>query len=121
MKKALKTIVLLLLFIIVFPSLAGFAVMALWNSLIPAICGFATITFLQGVGLFFLGQLLTGGFLLALFLIGGGIHTLWHRNGAWNNHWHNMTDEQRREFITRRRREHFGFRNRQNKNEDATE
>lgn len=121
MKKALKAIALLFLFLIVFPSLAGVAVMALWNSLIPGICGFATITFLQAVGLFFLGQFLAGGFLLALFFIGGGIHALRHRNGAWNNHWHNMTDEQRRGFINRRRREHFGFRNRQNKNEDATE
>lgn len=121
MKKTLKAIILLLLFLIVFPSLAGVAVMALWNSLIPAICGFATITFLQGVGLFFLGQLLTGGFLLALFFIAGGMHALVHRQSEWKSHWHNMTDEQRREFINRRRREHFGFRNRQNKNEDATE
>lgn len=121
MKNVLKAIVLLLLFLIVFPSLAGAAVMALWNSLVPAICGFATITFLQGVGLFFLGQFLTGGFLLALFIIGGGIHAIGHKHGEWNNHWHNMTDEQRSEFINRRRREHFGFRNRQNRNGDDAE
>lgn len=121
MKKALKAIVLLLLFLIVFPSLAGVAVMALWNSLIPAICGFATITFMQGVGLFFLEQLLTGGFLVMIFVLMACLHKLTHHHGEWHNHWHNMTDEQRREFINRRRREHFGFRNRQNQNEDATE
>lgn len=121
MKKALKAIILLLLFFSVFPSLAGVAVMALWNSFIPAICGFAAITFWQGVGLFILGQFLAGGFLLALFFIGGGIHALGHHCGDWNSRWHNMTDEQRREFINRRRREHFGFRNFQNTNEDAAE
>lgn len=121
MKKAIKTIVILLLFLLAFPSLAGVAVTALWNNILPAICGFATITFLQGVGLFILGQILTGGFLLALFFIGGGIHALGHHHGEWKSHWHNMTDEQRREFIDRRRHEHFGFRNHQNKNGDATE
>lgn len=121
MKKAIKTVFILLLFLIVFPACAGIVVTALWNSIIPAICGFAAITFWQGVGLFFLGQFLTGGFVLALFLVGGGIHALGHHRGEWNSHWHNMTDEQRREFIDRRRREHFGFRNRQNKSEDAAE
>lgn len=55
-----------------------------------------------------------------MFFAGGGIHAIGHKHGEWKNHWHNMTDEQRREFIKRRRCEHFGFRNRQNKNEDAT-
>lgn len=121
MKKAIKTIVILLLFLIVFPALAGVVVTALWNSIIPAICGFAAITFWQGVGLFILGQILTGGVLLAMFFIGGGIHALGHHHDEWRSHWHNMTDEQRHEFINRRRREHLGLRNRQNKSEDAAE
>lgn len=121
MKKAIKAIVVLLLFIVVFPALAGMAVMALWNSIIPAVCGYSAITFTQGAGLFFLGQILSGGILLALFLVGGGIHALGHHHGEWKGHWHNMTDEQRREFINRRRREHFGFHNSQNQHEDAAE
>lgn len=121
MKKAIKTIVILLIFLIGFPALAGAAVTALWNSLIPAICGFGAITFLQGVGLFLLGQFLTGGFLLALFFVGGGIHAIRHHSGEWNSRWHDMSAEQRREFINRRRREHFGFQSRQNTSENATE
>lgn len=120
MKKAIKATVISLLFLVVFPALAGLAVTALWNSIIPAVCGFQAITFWQGTGLFILGQILTGGFLLALFFIGGGIHALGHRHGEWKSHWHNMTDEQRREFINRRR-EHFGFRNRQNMSENAAD
>lgn len=122
MKKAIKTISIFFLFLIVFPSLAGAVVMVLWNSIIPAICGFVTITFWQGVGLFVLGQILTGGFLFMLFLLGGGIHAIGHRHGEWRSHLHNMTDEQRREFINRRRREHFfGFPNRPNKDENVAE
>lgn len=120
MKKALKAIAISILFLIVFPPLAGIAVMALWNSLIPAICGFAAITFWQGVGLFILGQILSGGFLFALFFIGGGIHALGHHRGEWKSHWHNMTDEQRREFITLRR-QHFGFAPHRNKSDNAAE
>lgn len=121
MKKAIKTILILLLFVVVFPALAGAAVTALWNCLVPAVCGFATITFMQGVGLFLLGQFLTGCFLLALFLVGGGIHAVRHHSGEWDSRWHDMSAEQRREFINRRRREHFGFRTRQNTSENAAE
>lgn len=121
MKTTVKTIVILLLFVIVFPTLAGLIVTALWNGIIPAVCGFTTITFWQGVGLFLIGQILTGGVLLAFFLIGASFHAVGHHHGEWSGHWHNMTDEQRREFIERRRREHFGFRNRKTGGEDAAE
>lgn len=121
MKKAIKTLVILILFFVVFPSLAGVAIMALWNNIMPAVCGFAVITFWQGIELFLLGQILTGGILLALFLVGGGIHALHHHHGTWRSHWHDMTGEQRREFIERRRREHLRFADRLNKREDAAE
>lgn len=121
MNKAIKTAVLLLLFLIVFPALAGVVVTALWNGIVTTTCGFAAITCWQGVGLFILGQILTGGFMLALFFIGGGIHALGHHHGEWGSHWHNMTDQQRREFIIRRRREHFGFPTRQNRSENTAE
>ena len=120
MKKAVKATVILFLFIVIFPALAGVAVTALWNGIVTGVCGFASITFLQGAGLFLLGQILTGGILLALFLVAGGLHAIRHHHGDWNSHWHNMTDEQRLDFI-RRRREHFGFHNRQKNQQDATE
>lgn len=121
MKKAFKTSFILLLFLIILPALAGLAVTALWNGIIPAVCGFAAITFWQGTGLFIMGQILTGGVLLALVLIGSGIHVIGHHHDGWQKHWHSMSDEQRREFIERRRRDHSGLRNRQNKSEDAAE
>ena len=90
--------------------MAGLAVMALWNSIIVAACGFAAITFIQAVGLFIFGQILSGGVILGLFMLGGGIHAITHHHGRlheMSSHWHYMTDEQRREFIERRRA-HFG-------------
>lgn len=103
MKKAAKTIVSLLLFLAVLPGLAGLAVTALWNSLIPSLCGFAAISFWQGVGLFFLGQFLTGGFLLVMILGIGGLHAIFHHPDELKAHLHFMTGDQRREFINRRR------------------
>lgn len=121
MKKTIKITVILLLFLIVFPALAGVAVMLLWNSILTDVCGFAAVTFWQGTGLFVLGQILAGGFLLALFFIGGGIHALGHGHGEWRRHWHDMTAEQRREFVSRRRREHLGFMNGKNDSRNAAE
>lgn len=121
MKTAVKTIVILFLFLVLFPTLAGLAVTALWNGIMPAVCGFAVITFWQGVGMFALGQILTGGVLIAIFLCLGGLHAISHHRGEWHSHWHNMTPEQRREFIERRRREHFGFTNRTNPGKDAAQ
>jgi len=42
--------------------LLSFAVMWLWNALMPQIFGLGTITYWQGVGLALLGRLLLGGF-----------------------------------------------------------
>lgn len=121
MKKTVKTLVFVLLFLVVFPALAGIAVMFLWNSIIPVVCGFSAITFWQGVGLFLIGQILTGGILFALFFVLAGIHAVTHHRGELRNHWHGMTDEQRHEFIERRRREHFGFRRRETDGDYAAE
>lgn len=119
MKKAIKISIALFLFLVVLPSLAGVTVMTLWNSIITVICGFSAISFWEGIGLFILGQILTGGVILALFMIFGAVHTIGHRHGELRRHWHDMTDDQRREFITRRRNEHFRFRNHRNAGEDA--
>lgn len=112
MKKTVKTFFALLVILGVVPAVAGLGITALWNGILPTACGFAAIGFRQGVGLFLLGQLLSGGFLLGLFLLGGSIRAFGHPRADWRGHWHNMTDEQRREFIERRHREHFGFRRR---------
>lgn len=118
MRKTFKAIFMILLFLVIFPAVAALVVMILWNNIIPAACGFATITFWQACGLFILGQILTGGIVLAMFLAAGGIHAMGHHHGEWKNHWHKMTDAERLEFIERRRREHFGFLRYQNKSEN---
>ena len=110
MKKLVSTIIKLLVFLVIIPVIAGFGITALWNCIIPTVCGFAAISFWQGIGLFLLGQLLSGGFVLGIILMGGILHLVSHHShGELAAHWHNMSDEQRREFIERRRREHFMF------------
>lgn len=77
------------------------AVMLLWNWLIPGIFGFVTINFWQALGLLVLSRILFGRF-------GWGGKRMMHERG---NHirekWMNMTPEQRKEFINKRRK--FGF------------
>ena len=107
MKRTFKIFVTLLVLIAV-PVLAGLGIMALWNGIIPSTCGFHEITFYQAIGLFLLGQLLSTGFIMALFFGFWSLHAIVHSHGDWRNHWHNMSDKERLEFI-KRRREHFGF------------
>lgn len=102
MKKTIKALAILAAWIAIVPAGAGYGIMWLWNNLLPAICGFTAISFLQGVGLFFLGQLLSAGFMVGLFLLGGSLHASFHH--SHHNHWHEMSEEQRREFIEQRRR-----------------
>lgn len=109
MKKAIKTLATLAVLLAV-PALAGLGIMALWNCIIPAVCGFASITFYQAVGLFLIGQLMSSGFIIALFGGFGSIHAIIHPRRDWHGHWHNMSEEERRKLILRRR-EFFGFRN----------
>ena len=118
MKKAIKIFIILVVLITV-PALAGVGIMALWNNIVTAICGFAAITFNQAVGMFLLGQLLSGGFIIALFFGFGSLHAIAHTRKNWHDHWHNMSDEERLEFI-KRRREGFGFRNHHNNIDDAS-
>jgi predicted Fe-S protein YdhL (DUF1289 family) len=101
MKRIFRTITGIAAWIAV-PAAAGYAITLLWNWLMPALCGFAAISYPQGVGLFLLGQFLSAGFIIGLFLLGGFCHAAVHR-GAHRNHWHDMTDEERREFFDRRR------------------
>lgn len=117
MKKTIKIFVIIII-LLATPVLAGLGIMALWNGIVTTICGFAAITFFQGVGLFLLGQLLSSGFILPLFLGVGSLHAIRDNHGDWRDHWHKMSEEEHREFI-QRRREMFGFRNRPGNEEEA--
>jgi hypothetical protein len=59
--KAGRSLVMLLMFAVLC-MLAGFAVMYLWNWLMPALFGLKTITYWQGFGLLALCKILFGGF-----------------------------------------------------------
>ena len=65
----------------------GFAVMSLWNALLPAITSLHTITFVQALGLLLLARILFGGF---------------RRHGHWRQRlrarWEHMTPEQREQL-----------------------
>ncbi|MDE6122811.1 MAG: hypothetical protein K2F76_06175, partial [Duncaniella dubosii] len=54
---------------VLIPAFAGAAIMLLWNALLPSIFGVMAINFLQGVGLFVLGQLLSCGFGFGLIFL----------------------------------------------------
>lgn len=121
MKKVFKCICALVVFLSI-PAVAGLGIMSLWNEIVPTTCGFAEIDFWQSVGLFLIGQLLSGGSLITLFLIIGAFHAiLHHHSDDWGSHWHNMTREQKLEFMERRRKAHLRFHNRNKSGENASE
>ena len=83
-----------------FISLAGLAVMELWNALLPDIIHVSTITFGQAVGIFVLCKLLFGfgrgggrGF-------GGGPHWMRHK---MEERFKTMTPEEREKFKQKMR------------------
>src|SRR5258708_31715762 len=68
-----------------------FAVLNLWNWLMPAITGWHAINFWQALGLLVLSRILFGG------LRGGpGRHMHWRRR--MQQRWEQMTPEQREQF-----------------------
>ena len=116
MKKAIKTLIVLL----IVPAIAGLGVWALWNSVVTSVFGLGAISYLQGVGLFVLGQLLSCGFIFVMFFCLWSLHIFCH-HGDWADRWHNMSDQERLEFIRRRRMEHSGFHNRAQSDSDVAE
>jgi hypothetical protein len=79
-------------------AVAGFGVvvMLLWNWLAPAIFGAAVINFWQALGLLALCRILFGSF--------GGRHRMFHQHhNLIHEKWMKMSDEERREFIKKRR------------------
>jgi fatty-acid desaturase len=57
---------------LIFIGVISLVLMLLWNALLPAIFGIASITYWQALGLFFLSKILFGGF-------GRGPHAFYHR------------------------------------------
>ena len=76
----------------------SFLVWSLWNWLIPSIFGLNSISYIQAIGLFILTKILFGNF---------GLPWRKHRHNGFHQKWEQMTDEERKEFINRRKR--FGF------------
>lgn len=100
-----RFIKMILICIAVAAALGG-VVMLLWNLLMPAIFGLTAITFWQALGLFILARILLGGFGRGRHMMHHGMH---HKMGENPIHekWKNMTPEQRKAFIEKRRK--FGF------------
>ncbi|HKJ81899.1 MAG TPA: hypothetical protein VJ954_07740 [Ignavibacteriaceae bacterium] len=77
------------------------AIMILWNLLVPEIIGLKAINFWQAAGLFILTRILFGGFW------GGKPHDRQINDFQRGNHmrekWMKMSDEERKEFINKRR------------------
>jgi hypothetical protein len=105
-EKVLKGLMMLVM-VAVMSVLLGFVVERLWNWLMPGIFGLRTITYWQGVGLFFLSKLLLGG-----FPRGGGGRGRGYRNRGWKQRmerkWTGMSDEERAKFRAGMRGRH-GF------------
>lgn len=78
-----------LVFASVVLGVLGFVVMSLWNTLLPAITGLHTITFVQAVGLLLLSRILFGG----LRRRGHG-----HWRQRMRDRWEHMTPEQREQL-----------------------
>jgi len=76
-------------------GLLSFAVMLLWNSLVPELFRGPPLQYWQALGLLLLSRILFGG------LRGRGWHGHW-RHRMWRERWENMTPEERE-----RLREHF--------------
>jgi len=86
------------LFMLVAGTLFTFAVMTLWNWLIPAIFNLGTITFWQALGIMLLSRILFGTWGGKRGRHGHGGHPWKHR---MKGHWKNMSDEEREEFKSK--------------------
>lgn len=91
-------------------ALAGLSaiVMLLWNLIIPDIIGLSMINFWQALGLFILARILFGGFHFGRrgMMMNHRMHHGRTRNPI-HEKWNNMTPNQRKEFVEKRRK--FGF------------
>ncbi|MDL2223687.1 hypothetical protein LJB92_00035 [Bacteroidales bacterium OttesenSCG-928-M06] len=91
---------------IVFLATLGAVIMLLWNWLLPSLLGVAAINFWQALGLFILARILFGGFGIGHKMMMARNMKNRHRNPI-HEKWMKMSDEERKEFI--RKRKQFGF------------
>ncbi|WP_348823763.1 hypothetical protein [Flavobacterium aestuarii] len=84
----------------------SFAVMLLWNALMPSIFGLGIISFWQALGLLVLSRLLFGGH---GHHGGPGFGGMRHKNGI-REKWMSMTPEERKEFVEKRKENMCGGR-----------
>lgn len=82
------------------PAAGAAIVMLLWNALLPALCGFAAVTYWQALGLLALGLTLSGAMLLLVAALCHSLHPAHRgRSREMRTKWRSMTEEQRREFL----------------------
>ncbi len=104
--------------LVVIPAILSLSIMWLWNAAIPSVFGLSPLNFGQAVCLLLLSHILFGGF--GLLLLGGVFHAVSnHMPHPMYEKWVRMTEEQRREFLRKRRGN--GFRHIRNKEERNTE
>jgi hypothetical protein len=84
-----------------FVAVFSFAVMMLWNWLLPAIAGLPEITFLQALGLLALSRILFGGLGGAGRIFAGRAMHGRDRDhlNPFRDRWGKMSDEERKEFF----------------------
>lgn len=91
-----KRVLFALIFVAV-AALAIFVIMLLWNWLIPSIIGWSAINYWQALGLTLLCKLLLGGLGHHHRHRFGSRHRHFHRG----RHMHDMTKDEKQEFIRR--------------------
>ncbi len=118
------------IFIVTFIVVASFAVMMLWNNILPKVVpGLGMLSYWQATGLLILCRILFGGFHK------GGSHRRgewddkagghgggpWNGGPPWGRNWRNMSEEERlkfREEWKKRRCGPWGPSNEETKNEE---
>lgn len=72
-------------------TVLGYAVMWLWNAVIPGVTGFHAITYLQALALLVLSRILFGG-------LRGRARRGWHWRASMQQRWQQMTPEERQRY-----------------------
>ena len=90
--RRLTRILKFLVFGVLFVAIFGFAVMRLWNWLMPGLFGLHALTYWQALGILILSKILFGGFR-------GGRHgSPWYWRRRMTERWQQMTPEEREKF-----------------------
>ena len=89
----IKRIIFIPLAIAAVVFIFGSIVMLLWNGILPAVLGVATITFWQAIGILLLSKILFSSFR-------GGHRNKWGRGREWRNKWMNLSPEEKENMKT---------------------